>query len=200
MNYIMDYSLPFFEKKGTICNIIEEDKNYIVYRYDTNGKKITLKVPKNSKNYNLLLENYYTDLKDYLDTNNNKYECYKKENLNKIKNSKITLLKLVSILLLVASISLLATSGLLEYIGFILAIVSVPTIISSIAISAKEKDRENKLQFINKYNELENKLKIYNGSKNKTIKLTQYTGLNPNNRNPKIDLKKVKVLETKRTA
>lgn len=196
----MNYSLPFYGKKGTISNIEETDKNYLVHRYDITGKEnLTLKVPKNAKNYNLLLENYYTDLKDYLITNNNKYEyCKKNKAKNKVKVKTIIYLKLASIALIAVSLPLLSTQSTLGYIGVALDVLAIPTIISSFKLSIKERNSEKSANFINKYNELEHRLRIYNENKSRTVSLTKYSGVKTNDKEPKRDLRKV--LEKKKVS
>ena len=196
----MNYSLPFYGKKGTISNIEETDKNYVVYRYDFTGKdSLVLEVPKNTKNYNLLLENYYTDLKDYLITNNNKYEYCKRTRLNnKVKEKTIISLKIISIALITASLPLIATQGTLGYIGVTLDALAIPAIISSVNLSLKENNIKKKTNFINKYNELEHRLRIYNKGKSKTVSLTKYSELKIDNKEPKRDLKKI--LEKKKVS
>ena len=196
----MNYSLPFYGKKGTISNIKENEKSYIVNRYDITGKEnLTLEVPKNNKNYNLLIENYYTDLKDYLITNNNKYEYYRKsKSKNKVNANTIIYLKVASIALIIASLPLLRTQNTLGYLGIALDAIALPAIISSINLSIKEKNNEKRSQFINKYNELEHRLRIHNENKAKTISLTKYSEVKTNDKEPKRDLKMI--LEKKKVS
>ena len=196
----MNYNLPFYGKKGTISSIKEDNRNYIVNRYDFTGKPdIVLEVPKNNTNYEMLIDNYYTDLKDYLITNNNKYEYYKKTRSNKkIDNKTANLLKVGSIAALAISIPLLNTHEALGYLGITLDVIAIPLLISSIKIDIQKKEDKKKTNFINKYNELEHRLRIYNEGKTKSITKTTYNGVKSNERTPKRDLRKV--LERKKAA
>ena len=99
----MNYTLPYYGKKGTIAKIEEDKKFYKVYRYGINKKdKYILEVPKNNLNKELLLNNYYNDLEDYLRLNKDKYKEYSKtknkkvRGLNILKISAATLENLVS--------------------------------------------------------------------------------------------------------
>ncbi len=196
----MNYNLPFYGKKGTISSIEENDKNYIVHRYDITGKEnLTLEVPKNTKNYNKLVENYYIDLKDYLITNNNKYEYFKRTKaMNKVKASTIIYSKIASIALIAGSLPLVANQGTLGYLGITLDAIAIPVIISSVRLSIKENNNEKKARFINKYNELAHRLIIYNEGKSRNISLTKYSEVKTDNKEPKRDLRKI--LEKKKVS
>ena len=196
----MNYSLPFYGKKGTISTIKENNNNYIVNCYDFTGKdNIVLEVPKNNRNYNQLIDNYYKDLKEYLKANNNKYEYYnqtKKE--NKTNKKTITLLKLISIAAIALSIPLLSTHEELGYIGITLNAISIPLLVSSINLTTKARKEEKKKKFINKYNELEHRLRIYNENKVKSYDQTKYMGVKSYEKEPKRDLNKI--LEKKKVS
>lgn len=193
----MNFSLPFYGKKGTISKIQEQDKYYIVSRYDINGKEgFVTKVAKTTKNYNLLLENYYSDLKDYLVKYGNRYEEYKMTRLNKkINMNLVNLLKLVAIIMITSSIPLLLTHEALGYLGVVLDVLSIPTLVTSINLSLKDSNDKKKAEFINKYNELEHRLIMYNDNKEKTVNLTKYKGLKTDIKDPERDLTLIKEMK-----
>lgn len=193
----MNFILPFYGKKGTISKIQEQDKYYIVSRYDINGKEgFVTKVVKTTKNYNLLLENYYSDLNDYLVKYGNRYEEYKMTRLKKkINTNLVNLLKLTAIVMITSSIPLLLTHEALGYLGVVLDVLSIPVLITSINLSLKDSNDKKKAEFINKYNELEHRLRIYNDSKEKTVNLTKYKGLKTNIKEPERDLTLIKEMK-----
>ena len=80
----MNYTLPYYGKKGTIAKIDENKRFYLVSRYGTNKKeKYILEVPKTSLNKELLMQNYYNDLNEYLIISKDKYNEYYKSKDNK---------------------------------------------------------------------------------------------------------------------
>lgn len=193
----MNLSLPFYGQKGTISRIQEEDKYFLVYRYDINGKEnFITKIAKTTKNYNLLLENYYSDLKDYLSKYGYKYEEYKMTRLKKkINMNLVNLLKLTAIIMITSSIPLLLTHEALGYLGVVLDVLSIPVLVTSINLSLKDSDDKRKAEFINKYNDLEHRLRIYNDNKEKTINLTKYKGLKTSIKEPERDLTLIKEMK-----
>lgn len=193
----MNFSLPFYGKKGTISKIQEQDKYYIVSRYDINGKEsFVTKVAKTTKNYNLLLENYYLDLKYYLVKYGNRYEEYKMTRLKKkININLVNLLKLAAIIMITSSIPLLLTHEALGYLGVVLDVLSIPVLVTSINLSLKDSNDKKKAEFINKYNELEHRLIMYNDNKEKTVNLTKYKGLKTDIKEPERDLTLIKEMK-----
>ena len=185
----MNYTLPYYEKKGTISKIEEREKKYIVYRYGMSEKDIyILEVPKNIKNNELLLNNYYSDLKNYLNLNKEKYEQYK--NTKYKKHPNLNLLKIIAIVMLSSSIPLLQTYDILGYVGIALDILSIPVVISVIKLSIDEKKKEKNIKFIKKYNELQHKLRLYNEKQEKSYKITKYSELTKDAKEPKRDINK----------
>lgn len=195
----MNFNLPFYEKKGTIKKIDENDNFYLVYYYGFTPKEETLiAVQKNTKNFNSLCDNYYNDLKGYLEKNSVKYETYKYTKRKKIVNSKlIDILNLSTIILIGMSIPLLLNPNALFFLGITLNAISVPILLTSIKLSKEEKDDREKADFINKYNELEHRLRLYNQEKKQTKEETKYNGLtaipDSNIRDLKITKEKKKV-------
>lgn len=190
----MNFNLPFYEKKGTIKKIDENDNFYLVYYYGVTPKEETLiAVQKNTKNFNSLCDNYYNDLKGYLEKNSVKYETYKYTKRKKIVNSKlIDILNLSTIILIGMSIPLLLNPNALFFLGITLNAISVPILLTSIKLSKEEKDDKKKADFINKYNELEHRLRLYNQEKKQTKEETKYNGLTPVPDNNIRDLKIIK--------
>ena len=185
----MNYTLPYYGKKGTISKIEEREKKYIVYRYGMSEKDIyILEVPKNIKNNELLLNNYYSDLKNYLNANKEKYEQYKNKKYKKHPN--LNLLKIIAIVMLSSSIPLLQTYNILGYVGIALDILSIPVVISVIKLSIDEKKKEKNIKFIKKYNELQHKLRLYNEKQEKSYKITKYSELTKDAKEPKRDINK----------
>lgn len=185
----MNYTLPYYGKKGTISKIEESEKSYQVYRYGMNKKdKYILEVPRSQKNKELLINNYYNDLYNYLNVNKEKYEQYK--NTNHKKHINLNLLKLIGIVMLSSSIPLLQTYDILGYIGIALDILSIPVVISVVKLSIDEKKMENQNKFIEKYDKLQHRLRIYNEKQEKSHELTKYNGLVKENKEPERDINK----------
>ena len=185
----MNYTLPYYGIKGTIYKIEERENYYTVYRYGMSEKDIyILEVPKNIKNNELLLNNYYSDLKNYLNANKEKYEQYK--NTKYKKHPNLNLLKIIAIVMLSSSIPLLQTYDILGYVGIALDILSIPVVISVIKLSIDEKKKEKNIKFIKKYNELQHKLRLYNEKQEKSYKITKYSELTKDAKEPKRDINK----------
>lgn len=203
----MNMQLESFGKKGTIKKIETGDKHYIVYQYGAvrNEETITY-VPKNQENYELLVENYYKDLKEYLDYNKDKYETYQKTRLKKkINPNVINLLNIAGIILIGTSIPMLLTTGTLLYLGMSLDLIAIPLLIKSANLSMKEKENNKKETFLKKYRDRENRLRTYNQEKNKCHTETNYKGIDKNlSPNKVIDLniarKKKKSSQNKKVA
>ena len=157
-----------------------------------------LKVKKNKINEELLVENYYNDVKNYLTEQKDKYDKYNKDNKNKVNQVKLNVLKLTGIILIGSSIPLLQTYGTPRYIGVALDIISIPIVIEILKLTIKEKKQNNRTKFINKYDELKHRLRIYNENNSKSLELTKYSSLISNNKEPKRDINKK--LERKKVA
>lgn len=194
----MNLSLPFYGTKGTIKNIVETDKSYTVYRYDLDGKaNIVSSVPKNIKNYSLLIENYYNDLKGYLEVYSNRYEGYRISSLNRKNNSVlINLLMVLSVVMIGTSIPMLLSFQTLGVFGVVLDVLSIPLLVTSVGLSLKELDDKKKKEFIENYQKFEYRYKLYDDERVKQNIKTKYTGLQKSENNNKvIDLNLVKELK-----
>lgn len=194
----MNFNLPFYGKKGTIKSIVENEKSYTVYRYELDGNDdIISNVPKNIKNYSLLIENYYNDLKGYLETYSSKYEFYKNSRLNKKVNSNlINVLMLLSVVMIGTSIPLLLNFESLGILGVTLDVLSIPALITTVRLSVKEFDDKKKISFIDEYQKMEYRYRLFNDEKTKQNNITKYTGLQKiDEKNKVIDLNLVKELK-----
>lgn len=180
----MNFKLPYYDKKGTIKDIVEVEEDgieyYLVYRYGGNEKEEVLpqKVSKKPKNYNYLCENYYNDLKEYLTQNSAKYETYKHTKPKRsINENLINILKASAIIMNGASIPFLLNSSYLFFIGITLNTLSLPFLLTSINLSAKETANKKKNNFINQYDKLEHKLRLHKQELKEVKKETRYNGL-----------------------
>jgi hypothetical protein len=190
--------LPFLGIGGTIKEIKENKKYFIVTRYgaDKNDNDITCFTPKTIKNYNSLVEEYTKTLKRYLDNNSNRYKTYKKQNLKKELNKNyIYLLLSTGITMTLLSIPLLITHDARGYLGIILNTIAIPTDLKAIKLYIENKNNQEKQKFISSYEnrkkELENMSK--NISKTNKKKETKYNGLNKSNNEKIVELNKYKI-------
>ena len=192
---MLKLSIPFYEP-GRIAEISEESKIYIVYRYDIDGKKSKILYHnKREKNLNDLLDNYYNDLKCYLDFDKNKYEFAKKNVFNKIGYMKnFEFLKMIpAFLLIVPIIGILLNSG----IGSIMVCLVLELIFVSSFVFLDQKSRfykseKEKAHFVDMYVNYSKDLEIYNKDKKKIIHPTKYSGVAkaPGRGQEKVDIKK----------
>ena len=199
----MNFKIPFYGKKGTIKDIKEDAKYYIVYRYGlSEDEEIVFYVPKNDNNLSLLMDNYNSDLKGYLDMNANKYETFKKTRLNrKINMNTVKAMLAVSSVMLLSSIPLINTHEEIGFFGVILDTIAIPTVIYAAGEFVKKIDDDKKAKFVNSYNQMnhkyKNNIKRYNQEKDET----KYKGLaNDESKKPVVDLTKVKKLKQERNA
>lgn len=187
----MNFHLPFYEKKGTIKTITENERYYIVERYEADGKTTSVKMTKKTqKNFEALVENYYNDLKGYLDKYERKNKIYQESRLSK-HNDKQTLKTsvLLSLMLIGLSIPLLQTYEALGYLGIVLDIIAIPFLINSTNLLLKEKEDEKKQNFMELYNDFSQKYYSYIKEKKKNdakkLEKTQYKGISDNKREVK---------------
>ncbi len=195
----MNFMLPFYGKKGTIKDIKEDSKYYLVYRYGlTENEETIFYVPKNNNNLELLLNNYYKDLDGYLDANSNKYKMYKKSRLNKkINYNAVIGMFGVSSLLFVSSIPLINSHELIGFLGVLMDTIAIPTAGYAIKELIDKKRDEKKELFIKEYNNLSHKLQSCDKKDIIINKNTIYQGLsNDFNKDRVNDLSKTKVLKS----
>ena len=134
----MNFKLPFYGKKGTIKDIKEEQKYYVVYRYGLSEKEESIfYVPKNDNNLSLLMNNYNNDLKEYLDLNADKYDTYKQTRLKKaINKNSLKALYGISGAMILSSIPLFSTHEAIGFVGVLLDTIAIPTIVYGINVPA----------------------------------------------------------------
>lgn len=205
----LEKKIPFYGKYNSISRIelSEDGFTYQVKRYDNKGKekKETFEVPKKNKNTDSLINDYYSNVEEFLIKNKNKYTLSKDKkislkknfNLNKIsKLIKVAKIGLTLSTLLIIFTSLTASSILLYYIGFVILIPSSTGlfVLNDIAKEVKLKN------FIGDYEAFEDSLNEYKlkiETKNKKS-LTEYNGLNKDkNKGNDLKLKKIRTLESK---
>lgn len=186
MVVMLKMKIPFYEA-GRISEIQEENKFYMVSRYEVDGKHCkTFKVHKKSKNLDELLENYYDDLEGYLKFYRSKYEEYKNNNFKKIEYMK----NFKKLKFLIFTLTLLPLAGYLIEIDFLfqlgiaLDFIFVPTFLALDSGSRKyEKERE-KEYFVRCYTNYSKELDAHNkNNKKKTVYPTKYTSVDLSRRN-----------------
>lgn len=201
--------IPYYGKYNSISNIklSEDSLTYLVKRYDNKGRerKETFEIAAKKKNTDALLNDYFSNVEEYLRKNKDKYTSYKDKKItikkdfdinkiDKLKNlSKISLLLSTFIILL----ALLTTSTIIGYyIGFVILI---PSSTGLFLLTDISKDLKIK-NFIKDYEEFEINLTEYKNEiehENKKS-LTEYNGLNKDkNKGNDLKLKKIRTLENK---
>ena len=162
---IMNWSLPYFGKKGTIKRIDFNNKEYtnkyIVYRYGcSSDEEAMFMIPKNETNMKLLIDNYYKELEDYLETYKSLYDDYTSSSNKRINKRLVSLIFIISIFMALLSIPFLATHTALGFIGVSLDVISFPIIGIGINLLIKEHDEEKKHDFIRRYKEYSNRYRV----------------------------------------
>ena len=199
----MNFKLPFYGKKGTIKDIKEDKKYYIVYRYGLSEKEESIfYVPKNDNNLSLLMDNYNDDLKEYLETNRDKYETYKKTRLNKdINKNSLKVLFGISGAMILSSIPLFNTHEAIGFIGVLLNTVAIPTAIYGTLEMIKKTKDDKKEVFIRQYNQMTNRYKTNAKEYNQENKETKYKGISTDkSNNPVVDLSITRKLKQEKNA
>lgn len=189
--------IPFYGLKGTICRIEVLKDDYdnrelcyykVLYNQDGTISKDKVRVPKSKgKNLSSLINDYYNDLKKYLDLNNSKYLDYKENGLKEKNNKKtIQALIILSVIAIVIFIPILLST---TYIGAIIEAICLLLFYKANELHKKIIEDEKKSEFIKQYdyyqkdlvkyqslkNDKDNKLKKYNQTKisSKSNKLEQ---------------------------
>ena len=188
--------IPYYGVRGSISRIDEHGKHYYVYRYDDRGNiGNCFVIPK--KYEKKLFENYIDDVKNYLDTNKEKYLTSFSSQLKTSLNLKKHFVGLsVSVVLAISSIlASIFTSGVASYIG-------IAGFFFSFISSCYEGQILNKCMlenkrhgFIHQYKEYLNQVNEYN-IKNKKfdrVDSTKYSNIVRQEENV-IDLTKKRVL------
>lgn len=201
--------IPYYGKYNSISSIklSEDNLAYLVKRFDNLGKEKqeTFEIPKKNKNTDALLQDYFSNVEEYLRKNKEKYSAYKDKKITIKKDFDITKINKwkkitktsLAISTLIILLTFLTTSTIISYyIGFLLLIPSGTGLFLLTDIS-KEVNIKN---FIKDYEEFEFNLTEYqNGIESENKKsLTAYNGLNKDkNKGNDLKLKKIRTLENK---
>lgn len=195
----MDLNLPFFGKKGSVKNILENEKTYTISYYGVSLKDdcVVSEIPKNEKNYNLLMEIYYNDLEEYLIINSSRYDSYKNSKfLEKGNADLINLLLILAVLLIGCSIPMILSFENLFLLGIGLDVLSIPVLVTSFGLYFKEIDSKKKEKFVENYRKLEYRYRLFKEDESKQNIKTKYVGLQKINSDDKvIDLRLIKELK-----
>ena len=168
-NEILLPEIPFYGISGSICRIEEAEESYykVLYNHDGTINKTKIPVPKKkNKNFNLIIKDYYEDLKQYLDIFENTYLEYETNNITKIlTNKQYYCLLIVTFLASLLSIPFLFTTSI---IGVIFGSISIFSLYLVYDIHKKDEEKINiRNTFKNNYKQLQNNLVEY---KNGNIK------------------------------
>ena len=176
--------IPFFGKKGTICRVeddkLEDTYKVVVYNHDGTINPIKITTPKRKgKNLSAVTEEYYNDLKKYLDFTNTEYMNCKNNRLHKQINKKqLKIAGIISITMTILSFpALISSIQVISYIGAIVEASSLLFLYITYDLKKKVQNDEKKKTFIEQYNRYQEKLVMYNQkqSQNTKLKHTQYT-------------------------
>ncbi len=187
-------NIPFYEI-GRISTIKEEGNFYIEYRYDDMGKPTKyVYIKKNSKNLESLLNNYYNDLRGYLDYNKDKYNDSANNKYSEISNMKKykTIKYIPFVLSLLPVIGVVLDMIVLINLGIVLDTMLIP---SFIIMDNKSKLYDKELSKNKFYKEYSNYLEDYNiNSKKKTnnTNKTIYSEVSKPKKDKVIDINLVK--------
>lgn len=192
--------LPFFGKKGTIkeIKITATEKYIVVSRYGATAdeQETILSTPNTKINYNLLMKEYMSNLKEYLNITNNKYETYiKSKNKIKLEKNQIYFLLSTGITMIALSIPLLITHDARGYFGIVLDTIAIPTELTGMKLYFESKSNHEKQKFIKEYENRKKELELLEKSFSKTIEKseTKFNGLENSKTEKIVDLNKCRV-------
>ena len=170
--------IPFYGIKDTICRIeVSKDLegrelsyHKVLYNHDgtINPKKVN--IPRNKgKNLDLLLGDYYGDLKKYLEVNSNQYFNCKNNSLKKKVDKKKT--QILIVILAIVSLALFPvmgyTTGIASTISAILTASSLLGLYMQVNSYAKIIAEEKNKKYIDNYEEKHEKLVQFIGEQEK---------------------------------
>ena len=192
-------TLPFSGKKGTIKEIKEDGKKFIVERWGATPEDDTtiLYVPNTEENYNALNKEYTDSLKACINKNSNKYEIYCRDIKTKRYSYKsLYYVMAASLLIIGASIPLLLTNDIRGLIGVQLSVYSFMAFGIATRFFIENKIEDRKKKFISEHEEKKNEYK-YLEEKTKKREITERTHYSvlEKDKNPVIEYDKVKVRE-----
>ena len=187
------YSVPFYGIKGSISKVKDDGNQYLVTRYDVNGKDGEV-FPISKKKQKELIKNYVSDVKKYLEINKAKYVTLL-NNQSKIKHTKLekTILTTVYTLISTASIiGLIFATGSISYVCLATFFVSFIATCNEFNILKKDNIEGKNQEFIHKYKNY--MIELNKHSKEKQYSKTKYSTISESNTETVIDINKRKVL------
>ena len=174
-------TLPFSGKKGTIKEIKEDGKYFIVERWGATekDKTTTLYVPNTEENYNALNKEYTDSLRMYINNNKNKYEIYCRDIKTKRYSYKsLYSVMAVSLLIIGLSVPLLFTNDIRGLIGIQLSFYSFMAFSIASRFFVENKIEDRKKKFISEHEEIVNECNhLEQKTKNKITEKTHYSVL-----------------------
>ena len=196
-------TLPFSGKKGTIKEIKEDGKKFIVERWGATPEDDTtiLYVPNTEENYNALNKEYTDSLKACINKNSNKYEIYCRDIKTKRYSYKsLYYVMAASLLIIGASIPLLLTNDIRGLIGVQLSVYSFMAFGIATRFFIENKIEARKKKFISEHEEIVNECNHLENTRNREItdRKTHYSTLK-SDKNPVKENNMVKVREREKT-
>lgn len=200
-NIVLYPEIPFYGIKGSIHTIEETENAYLKVVYNHDGTIDPLKKPipkKKSKNLNLIENDYYKDLKTYLEFNHNKYLEYK-SNLVKPKLTKqqVKIGIIIAGTMTIISFPILITTS---YIGALLEAISILALYKTIDLKKQHETVAQQKKFLSEYKEYQKELITYNQSNSKKSYQTVYTEIATKNATKDKDYPKIKILSKEEAA
>lgn len=165
--------MPHYGIKGTICRIEVlkdgDDKVLcyykVLYNHDgtINPNKIKIPRGKGEKNKRLLYDEYFMELKEYLELNSEKYYSYKSELLKKkIDKRQVHIGIAISAVMTVVSAPVLIST---TYVGALMGGTSILSLYKTSSLKQKMVKNEKKSKFIKQYDQYHQRLVEYQTSK-----------------------------------
>ena len=192
--------IPFYGMKGTICRIevlkdVDDNRELFYYKvlYNYDGSINSDKIRISKKYLSSVVDDYYNDLKKYLDLNSDKYLDYKKNRLvNKLDDKIIKLSLAISSGLVMIGIPILMST---VYVGAIIEAIFILSLYTTYNMRKKNVEEDEKIEFIRQYDNYQKNLvehNIVNSNKNNKISKTIYTYVSKKEQSLENELPKVK--------
>lgn len=196
------YTLPFYGVPGSISKIIAHPTGYYVVRYNIDGQE-RRKEPITTKKYEKLLQdNFYPNIKQYLESTKTTYTEYKNKPSKNLNIKVIHLTTTIAILVIIASFPMILSimNGLtsIAYLGVITLATSLSGLCVALNLTKDYHKEQNRIQFIKEYENYQQQLINYYHVKpnTKTTKPTKYIGIgNQKAKENSLNLQKIKILE-----
>lgn len=200
-NIVLYPKIPFYGIKGSIHSIEDAENVYLKVVYNHDGTIDPLKRPipkKKNKNLCLVEDDYYKDLKTYLEFNHDKYLDYK----NNIKQPKLSKKQTKAAIMATTTLSIISFPILLytSYVGAILEAISLLSLYKTIDIKKQHEILEKKKQFLEEYKQYQKELITYNQNNSKKAYKTIYTEIATKNATKEKDYPKIKLLTKEEAA